>query len=177
VSRWRSHSSLLWRLVSVVGVVAVTYVAFYYQFRPNLEIMPPAPTAQAGTLLFSNPFIIRNNSVLFSIANVRARCHTGQVRLADGSSFENNTIADYQPTIAKLEAGEQASVPCDLGADPDRPILRAEVALQLHYSRPWFFLGRTEVHQGFVAIIGENGKAFWTSVPTASIMQEPLPPE
>jgi hypothetical protein len=161
------RSSLLTRMwnLFVAGTIVLGVLGTYFFFRPTIEIETPSSNPSDAYELFSRPFVIKNNSPWFSVRDVHASC--GIVRVWRGtpsepSADENNFVSDYVPPIAVFEAGEEHSVPCMDAAESQRPIRRAEVIVALDYNRPEFYLGHTETHQGYRAVIGADGKAYWT---------------
>jgi hypothetical protein len=149
----------LWSFFVAVSIAVTLVGGGYFFFRPTLEILPPAPIATQSNDLFSSPFIVKNNSVWFSITDVRATCHTGRVWRDFNVREYDNTF--YDLPVRTLEAGEEYSVPCDNGGVFPNTIRKAEVTLELEYKRPWFYLGHTSTHQGYQAVIRDD-KAYWT---------------
>jgi hypothetical protein len=133
----------LWSFVVALSVVVGLASGGYFFFRPTLEIVPPAPIPIDANGIFSSPFIIKNNSVWFSVLDVRTTCHVIRLWRYTGNSqiVETNTDVRILPQIQTLEAGEEHSVPCYSGFNAPQAVRLAEVALVLDYKRPWFYFG------------------------------------
>jgi hypothetical protein len=158
--RLRSTLDRLGRFLAAISVAVTLIGGGYFFFRPTLEILPPAPIPIQQNDLFSSPFIVKNNSVWFSVADVRASCHVGRIWRDLNEREENNNAFRVSP-VKMLEAGEEHSVPCDTGIIFPYAVRKAEVTLVLDYKRPWFYLGHTSAHQGYEAVIRDD-KAYWT---------------
>jgi hypothetical protein len=147
-------------IVAVVGLLSA-----YFYFRPSVEIEVPSSNSADAQNLFYRPFVIKNNSPWASVYDVNAMCTTELILRGTRAAPEmeaNNARADYIPPIKELGAGERSSVPCLSSAGSKDPLLTADVILSLDYTRPWFFYGHTATQQGYKAVIGGDGRGYWT---------------
>ncbi len=159
-----SLSTRMWNLFVAFTIVAGV-MGTYFFFRPTVEIETPSSNPSDAYELFSRPFVIKNNSPWFSVRDVHVLCQVN--RIWRGSPLapsleENNAAADYVPPVQVLNAGEQYSIPCATLIESSKPIRRAEVIIVFDYYRPWFYLGHTVTQQGYRAIIGGDGRGYWT---------------
>jgi hypothetical protein len=146
------------------GTIA-TLVGLYFYFRPNVEIEVPSSNLTDSESLFYRPFVIRNNSPWLSVYDVHVMCTVQRVVRGspDKPAVEfMNASPDYVPPIRELVAGERHSVPCMENIQSKKPIISADVVLSLDYYRPRVFFGHTATGQGYRAVLGTDGSAYWT---------------
>jgi hypothetical protein len=163
----------VWSLVVAAGVV-VTLIAGYFYFKPTIEIETPSSNPSDAYELFSRPFVIRNNSLFFSVSDVHASCGIVRVLYEPTGSDVHGLATELEPPISKFGAGEEHSVLCSNPMKPPKPIRSAEVILALDYVRPWLYLGHTVTAQSYRALIGSDGRAYWT--PYVTGIKPPTPP-
>jgi hypothetical protein len=147
-------------IVAVMGLLSA-----YFYFRPSVEIEVPSSNSSNTEGLFSRPFVMKNNSPWASVYDIHVMCVVQQVvrgtRAAPQVEYMN-AAPDFVPSISELAAGERHSVPCIDPVITSKPLLSADVILSLDYIRPRPFLGHTATEQGYRAVIGEDGRAYWT---------------
>lgn len=162
-----SRSSLFskgWNVFVALAVIAGAFGTYYY-FRPTVDIETPSSTPSDAFELFSRPFVVKNNSLFFPVHDLHASC--GIVRIWRGTPSspqleEGGFIADDAAPLTLFDPGEEHSVPCSSATESNAPVVRAEVVVALDYYRPWYYMGHTETHQGYSAVIGRDGRAYWT---------------
>ena len=151
----------MWSLIVAAGVV-VTLISGYFAFRPTIEIQTPSSTPSDAYELFSRPFVLKNNSLLFSVSDVHASCGIVRVLYEPTGSDVHGLATELEPPVSEFGAGEEHSFLCSNPIKSPKPIRSAEVIFSLDYVRPWFYLGHTVTKQAYRAVIGSDGRAYWT---------------
>jgi hypothetical protein len=143
-------------------VAAATLISAYFYFRPTIEIETPQSNPSDAYELFSRPFVLKNNSLLFSVSDVHASCGIVRVLYEPTGSDVAGLATELEPPISEFGAGEEHSFLCSNPIKSPKPIRSAEVILSLDYVRPWLYLGHTATNQAYRAVIGRGGRAYWT---------------
>jgi hypothetical protein len=163
----------VWSLVVGVSVV-LGVVGGYFYLKPTIEIETPSSNPSDAYQLFSRPFVIKNNSPFFSVSDVHARCGIVRVLYDPTGSDVHGLATELEPPISEFGAGEEHSFLCSNPMKSPKPIRSAEVILALDYVRPWLYLGHTVTNQSYRALIGSDGRAYWT--PYVTGIKPPTPP-
>ena len=109
----RDFSYTKWASSAVVaGSLVLAYLIPYLTLKPTIEIETPSSNPADAYELFSRPFVIKNNSALFSVYNVRASCGIVRVLYEQNAWNEHGLATQFVPPIPEFEAGQEHSVPC-----------------------------------------------------------------